>query len=431
MAFTDEELEKLGHSLVPTFQRLEHTAITTIASLMARLTGHISKAEERAQSMLAQGASRRETQRTIAAELNSDWEYQTALRTSNAEYRRIFTNGVKAATTEALGLIPGSVSLAATTAFSNDAAFWKEGTGKALQDDGFINGLANTRSSQLSLFTVDVTKSLAFNLPSGGSVPARDAFLRHVEIAFNAVTTGDESYLQANRDAIRTLGRSGLKTVSYPSGRKMNLDSAVRLNVLTTFSQLSGEITMHNVQKTGVDHVEISAHSGARHGIGSGDHFGWQGKVYQVVGSSPEYRNLEEATGYPSDPTGLYGYYCRHQMYPFWPGISEPIDSRVDTEPIEYGGKSYDPTQASDRQREMERKIRALKREAYGLDALGDKAWFTKIARKIRSAQAEYRRFSNAMGLRPKTERLWVDGFNRSVSSKATWATRRQAQQRH
>ena len=165
---------------------------------------------------------------------------------------------------------------------------------------------------------------------------------------------------------------------------------------------------MQNVEQTGVEYVEVSAHWGAREGVGHANHVGWQGQVYRVQGSDGKYKNLEDATGYPSDPAGLCGYNCRHAFYPFWPGISEPTEWEPEPGPFELDGRTYTYYQATQAQRRMEREIRALKREESAYEAAGLKDKAKETARKIRLKSAEYKDFGENVGIRAKTERLRV-----------------------
>jgi hypothetical protein len=74
------------------------------------------------------------------------------------------------------------------------------------------------------------------------------------------------------------------------------------------------------------EYVEISAHYGARP-----SHAEWQGGIYKIHGSTPQYPNLIVVTGYGS-PQGLGGYGCRHYAWPFIPGISIPQAPVIDRE---------------------------------------------------------------------------------------------------
>lgn len=59
--------------------------------------------------------------------------------------------------------------------------------------------------------------------------------------------------------------------------------------------------------------------------------------------------------GEPSNPDHIYSYNCRHTHYPYWPGISEPVEYPPEPGPFEADGKTYTYYQATQRQRAMER----------------------------------------------------------------------------
>ena len=404
---TDQELDALGHAFVPAIQRMEHSILVELASRLGALIPYVTGGKP------ADGAQTDET-------------YERALSRESGEYRKTVKKAQRQARREVLKAAPSIAREAAAKAFAGDAKQWAERGGVKLSG-GPTAKAVHAAAQEIAKAGYGATKNLVFVLKTGASEPARNAFTREVSRALARVSSGSTSYDQACKDAIRQLSKSGVKTIDYASGRRLNADSAVRLNVQTTAARLSGEITMTNLEKTGVNHVEVSAHTGARTdgSGGPGDHLAWQGKVYQVQGSSAEYPNLEAATGYPGDMTGLYGYNCRHQIYPFWPGVSTPAKHTVDTVLRPYNGRLYSPTQAAAKQRAMEREIRALKRQAYALEADGDKAGFAQTARKIKSLEAEYKEFSAAVEIRPKLERLWVEGYNKSVSGKVTAAANR------
>ena len=165
---------------------------------------------------------------------------------------------------------------------------------------------------------------------------------------------------------------------------------------------------MHNMEQTGAGYVEVSAHWGARTGKGHANHAGWQGKVYKVDGSDGVYGNLEQETGYPSDPAGLHGYNCRHTFYPFWPGISEPNTWPPEPGPKEWNGRTYDYYTATQEQRRREREIRALKREQNACKEAGLDRKAKQLGGLIETKTAEYEEFSDAMEISAKRNRLRV-----------------------
>ena len=72
---------------------------------------------------------------------------------------------------------------------------------------------------------------------------------------------------------------------------------------------------------------------------------------------------------------------------------------------MEVNGKEYDYYQATQKQRSMEREIRALKREKYVAE---DKEAAQALQRKISAKTVEYHNFSDAVGIRAKDNRLRV-----------------------
>lgn len=97
---------------------------------------------------------------------------------------------------------------------------------------------------------------------------------------------------------------------------------------------------------------------------------------------------------------------CRHNFYPYFEGISEPTKWEPEPQPKSYMGKEYNYEQATQKQRSMERDIRATKREIEASKAIG---FDTKaLERKKKMQIAEYHAFSNKMDIRAKDNRLRV-----------------------
>ena len=150
--------------------------------------------------------------------------------------------------------------------------------------------------------------------------------------------------------------------------------------------------------------VQVSEHWDARE-----SHALWQGGIYTLY-------QFKSVCGYgePGNAAHIYSYNCRHTHYPYWPGISEPIKFEPEPGPFLVNGRKYTYYEATQKQRKMERDIRALKRE---VNAGGDKAVLgSLIGQKTR----EYNAFSKACDIRPKLERLRVLGYDRGTASKTT-----------
>ena len=188
---------------------------------------------------------------------------------------------------------------------------------------------------------------------------------------------------------------------------------------------MAGKITDKNVMQTGQALVWVSEHWGARNtGIGVQNHEDWQGQIYYVTDLPPanameeaerigqsSIQNVYDATGYDptgqvaNDPLGLYGYNCRHSLYPWFSGQEKP-KSTPQPAPIVVNGKEYDYYAQTQKQRAIERQIRALKRErdaAYSLHMDSD---VKQIIAKISAKMREYKEWCQRCDINQEPTRL-------------------------
>lgn len=193
------------------------------------------------------------------------------------------------------------------------------------------------------------------------------AYLEATNKAYMKVTSGGFSYYEAIRQAIKESAQDG-SYVLYGKGHHSQLDVAIRRSVLTGVNQTAGKLTELYAEDMDVEYYETTAHVGARP-----SHAEWQGRVFKIHGSSPDYPNFEESTGYGTG-AGLCGWNCRHSFYPFWPGISKPGYSKetladYDKAKYEYNGNMLTDYECSQIQRTIERDIRSIKRILASYDA--------------------------------------------------------------
>lgn len=225
-----------------------------------------------------------------------------------------------------------------------------------------------------------------------------------------AVLSGAVSYDEAIRTGVRALADSGLRTVTYSKDGKVRYDHAdvaVRRAVMTGVNQTCQQYAEQARQRLGTDMVEVTAHKGARNiGTGPENHAAWQGKVYRVG------VDFERVTGFGT-VQGLGGANCRHQYHPFVEGVSQRTwtDERlasIDNPPFEYDGVTYDQYAASQRQREIERTVRKLKRQETAAKAAGLKDDASAARAKRLRLQKEYTKFSAAADLPTQSDRMRV-----------------------
>lgn len=270
------------------------------------------------------------------------------------------------------------------------------------------------------------------------------------------VISGAKSYTQAINEAIDTLANDGICEVVYSSGHVDKIETAVRRAVMTGLNQATAKLSLHNCERLGTDYVIVSSHIGARYNEIDkiANHMGWQGGVYKIHGTGSYIAegtgflnsakklfkrlglkfkgdyipNLEEETGFPSNPLGLCGYNCRHSFYPFIPGVDNPDKYKDIVTDEKESKRAYDISQ---KQRALERDIRNTKHGllAYqtSIDNCKDEGAkfefqlkYDKLAAKLQRKNKEYREFCERNDVPTEAERLKVGNWKREQSYQAT-----------
>lgn len=128
-----------------------------------------------------------------------------------------------------------------------------------------------------------------------------------------------------------------------------------------------------------------------------------------------EYPDFADSCGY-GDVQGIGGANCRHSFNPYIDGVSERTYTDAQLESmkpenrpkIKFEGREYDDCEATQKQREIERTIRKLKRRKVAFEAAGlsDNAQAASI--RLQRLSAEYTAFSKAAGLPEQRDRMKV-----------------------
>lgn len=179
-------------------------------------------------------------------------------------------------------------------------------------------------------------------------------------------------------------------------------------------------LQLARMEEMDCEFVEVTAHEGARP-----THAVWQGRVYHrggaVVQDGERYEDFETATGYGTGP-GLCGWNCRHNFYPFYPGISvrNYTDERLaelDARNIPYGGGLYTRYEITQMQRALERRVRKYKRRYLAETAAGVDA--SQSAAKLKAARQQLSAFLAETGGRLDGARAEVPGFGQREAKQA------------
>ena len=241
-----------------------------------------------------------------------------------------------------------------------------------LEKHGYdTSGLSFGRQIEKS---TNIAKNELSNLTRTTGQLATAQMMNLYDQAYLQVSSGAYSYDQAVTNAIKKLVKEGLGEVTYPTGAKRSVEAAVRVAVRTSVAQNALKCEEDMLNDMDINLVEVSSHLGARP-----SHAVWQGKIYWRNHPEGNYENFYEATGYGT-ATGLGGYNCRHQFYPFFGEGDEQTYYHIDET------KNEQFYQMEQQQRALERKMRKWDREEKVLKAGGQD---TTEARKWKSYYKE------------------------------------------
>lgn len=255
----------------------------------------------------------------------------------------------------------------------------------------------------------NITQSLGMIDPMGRVMPLKDIYNSCCDFAFNSVQTGATDVETAVRRACRELANKGLRTIDYESGIHTSLEAAVRRNIMGGLGLMGEKISEENHDKLGADGWEISAHA-----MCAPDHEAIQGKQF----TNKEFTKLNEGL---KRRIGTLN--CGHVKTPIFIGISKPVytDKQLEqfkkdnAKGVDYEGRHFETQyDAVQFQKYIERSIRTQERRILTAKATGDKDYLQKCEVKYRVLTAEYNKFSKAVGLKTRHERLFVAGFSNS-----------------
>ena len=260
------------------------------------------------------------------------------------------------------------------TSYEKVAAIFEEAGAKTLSRDDFIYKEAGLgpvpikRSRpimQAMSATIEKTAGNLQNLVMTTAVTSQIQFYNAMNRSYMEVSMGVKSYTKSIIDTIKELSLQGA-VIEYPTGRRMSLESAIRMNIITGVNQSCGKLQELRADEVGCDLMELTAHSGARP-----SHAEWQGKIVSRSGQKG-YLSLRDI-GY-GEATGFKGINCRHDWYPYYKGSARTYTQKElnkwKNEKVEYNGKKISKYEAIQKQRYFERKIRQNKKDLKAQQAI-------------------------------------------------------------
>lgn len=210
---------------------------------------------------------------------------------------------------------------------------------------------------------------------------ATAAFKRIVSDSALAMRNGtprDKALLIASR----RWSMRGVPALIDKAGKSWQPDVYMRLVVTNQVKQTSNLIALQHAKDFGA-FVKVSSHAACRP-----THLQYQGQIYSVNGDTSEYPDLYSSTSYGS-AGGLCGINCHHYVMPYVPSYVTPD---VDSLNPDENNERYQLTQ---KQRSLERSVRAAKREQLATEQFGDDGNKAMARRLVQARQSKLAKLVN------------------------------------
>lgn len=267
-----------------------------------------------------------------------------------------------------------------------------------------------TNLSRSRAFMLRNPKDLQHRIPT----PLTKAYYSVIDEAVQASQSGVIDYSTAMKRTLEQLADSGLRYVEYhpDSGRiyTQSLEAAVKRNLMTGIRAINQGVQDEVGRQYGADGKEITVHE-----MSAPDHEPIQGHQF----TNEEYEKLQNGEPFEdvngnkfeaiARPIGEYN--CRHFTYSIIVGISKPnFTEKQLQENIARNHKGYtDSTgkhrtlyECTQKQRELERKIRKAKTNVVMGKKAGNKQMVAESEAQLADAMKQYTAFSEACGLKKR-----------------------------
>lgn len=298
----------------------------------------------------------------------------------------------------------------------------------------FVPFAENTALKMQTMALANIVKNEMYNYTranllgftiNGEFMNLKDTYNYVLDEALLNVSQGKETFDSSMRRILKDIGGSGLKTVDYKSGRKVRLDSTVRMHLKSELRELHNELQKIYGEEFGADGVEISVHSHpAPDHLVQGHQFSneefaklqngnvakdYKGRIFTLDhDSNGSYRPISEMS-------------CYHYIFSIVLGVSKPTYSDEELKKIidenndgfNFEGKHYTLYDGEQLLRNIELNLRKNK-DIQILGRASDNAELVGEAQtKITQLTTKYHEILKASGLRSKLDRARVAGYHR------------------
>lgn len=249
-----------------------------------------------------------------------------------------------------------------------------------------------------------------------------DAYNEIIDDAINNVAMGKETFQQALKNQLKTIGEAGIQKIEYKSGYHRRIDSALRMNLNDGLNQLAisqqeimgnqfnndaWEVTTHEFPA--VDHALIQGHIFRKEEFKKLQDFNYFGEIKDInnnVYIRDEHEHIR--------PIGELN--CKHFAFAIVLGVDEPRYTQEELDKINdenekgfnFEGRHYTMYQGTQLQRDIELEIRK-QREISIMGENGNQPELVQEANKnINILLSKYHKLSKTSGLKTRMERTKI-----------------------
>lgn len=248
-----------------------------------------------------------------------------------------------------------------------------------------------------------------------------EAYNQIVDDAIFNVSTGKQTFQQELERQLKTIGKNGVQSIEYESGRHRRIDSALRMNLQDGLSQLAiaqqeivgnqfkndgWEVTVHSYPA--IDHMDIQGHIFYNEEFDKLQDFDYFGDIKDVNGRVYTRDGINHIR-----PIGELN--CYHVARAIVVGIDRPRYTQEELDKInvdnekgfEFEGKHYTLYQGTQLQRQLELSIRKNRETEVMAKASGKsgKQLLEDTRTTINQLFNKYHELSKVSGLPTKLER--------------------------
>lgn len=397
---TEQQMEHIAKPLTEHYQRLENEILSSISNGISRtLKVADTIVEEKIVHLQELGFEDNKVRSEINKQLSTSATFNRKAGENAAQVKKDIDHAIKVSQSNYKTLLDETVQRAVAETWKNETELYLANGLKVAKNmpKQFQQALVKNISGDLKNLTK--TSALGVKTSAGKIVAVQKVYQKELDYALIKYTSGTETLNEAIKGTVKNLSKSGVRStggskVSYRTTTRQ-LDSAIRNSLITTSNRIAGNVTQSNIEDLGVEYVEVSTSMSPRP-----SHAEWEGQVYTLE----EFKRVCHY-GDETNPDAIYSYNCQHNHYPYFKGTKR-MDKGFHYSPKTIDGKEYQAFELTQKQRNMERGIRDLKRENNILKSIG--ADNKDVSLQIMNKTDNYKAFSKSIGISAKTDRLRV-----------------------